>query len=133
MILSAPYVLARAGVYGFLIFLVLAFGTWTTGVLNRISRRTGCTRTEISQERRTVRLGENFEVTQFLELFGYSASCIVTAALLLKTTFLPKTTRSLIMTVVSSSCFQPRGARPYVPWQLFRVLVSLCSSVRCVF
>ena len=103
VILSAPYVLARAGVYGFLLFFVFCFGTWTTAcTLNRIFKENPKLHTygDIAREAYGPITERILSVTQFLELFGYSASCIVTAALLMEDYVPPEyNSRSLIMTV----------------------------------
>ena len=103
VVLSAPYVLAKAGIYGFVIFLVLLCGTWTTAcALNRIFEAYPRLSSygDIAKEAYGPIAESVLSVTQFLELFGYSASCIVTAAMLLEDFVPPEyNSRTLIMTV----------------------------------
>lgn len=85
IIFSAPYVIRRAGMYGFALFGFLLFGSWFTArAIDRIMEKYpdiksfGC----IARKAFGVK-GEVFVcAAQIGELFGYGASCLVTAAIL---------------------------------------------------
>jgi len=136
VILSAPYVVARAGIYGFVIFLVLMAGTWTTAcALNRIFKENPKLETygDIARSAYGPFAERILSLTQFLELFGYAASCIVTAAMLLED-YVPEeyNSRSLIMivcTIVVLPTTWCKTLRPLAALSsagIFVFLIALC-------
>lgn len=86
VILSAPYVIRRSGLYGLLLYAFLMNGTWVTAkILNNImedfpnAKSYGCVAKQA--------FGKSGElvasIVQVAELFGYACSCVITNALLI--------------------------------------------------